>query len=153
MRSVSLAPAALHAGPNMTPLVDVVLVILIFLMLAGSFGIRERFLETQLSVVNGTSSVEKPTMVVSPTQLDIHVRPAGGGYVMQVAGGASTLDTDVLTSQLAVRRAQFIAAGLSADDVQIVIRPTGDAPWQPTLATFDAALRADFKKVSFAAAK
>ena len=28
------------SGPNMTPLVDVVMVILIFLMLAGSFGTK-----------------------------------------------------------------------------------------------------------------
>ena len=33
-----------ESGPNMTPLVDVVMVILIFLMLAGSFGSTEHYM-------------------------------------------------------------------------------------------------------------
>ena len=36
------------SGPNMTPLVDVVMVILIFLMLCGSFGGMERYLVSNL---------------------------------------------------------------------------------------------------------
>ena len=38
------------SGPNMTPLVDVVMVILIFLMLAGSFGGVEHYLTSNLPV-------------------------------------------------------------------------------------------------------
>src|SRR2546423_14060754 len=36
------------SGPNMTPLVDVVMVILIFLMLAGSFAGAEHYLVSNL---------------------------------------------------------------------------------------------------------
>src|SRR5687768_3913994 len=38
------------SGPNMTPLVDVVMVILIFLMLAGKFGANEWFLTSNLPI-------------------------------------------------------------------------------------------------------
>src|SRR5829696_7306059 len=38
------------SGPNMTPLVDVVMVILIFLMLAGKFGANEWFLTSNIPI-------------------------------------------------------------------------------------------------------
>jgi biopolymer transport protein ExbD len=39
-----------EAGPNMTPLVDVVMVILIFLMLTGKFGGQEHFLVSKTPI-------------------------------------------------------------------------------------------------------
>ena len=38
------------SGPNMTPLVDVVMVILIFLMLAGSFGGDSNFMVSKQAI-------------------------------------------------------------------------------------------------------
>src|SRR5581483_12400090 len=38
------------SGPNMTPLVDVVMVILIFLMLAGSFGSDEHYMVSKTPI-------------------------------------------------------------------------------------------------------
>src|SRR4249919_1277361 len=38
------------SGPNMTPLVDVVMVILIFLMLTGSFGAASHFLPSTMPI-------------------------------------------------------------------------------------------------------
>ena len=40
----------MNSGPNMTPLVDVVMVILIFLMLAGSFGATEHYIVSSMPV-------------------------------------------------------------------------------------------------------
>ena len=45
-----------ESGPNMTPLVDVVMVILIFLMLTGSFGAAAHFMPSSMPI--------KPTIVV-----------------------------------------------------------------------------------------
>src|SRR5215208_4178825 len=49
------------SGPNMTPLVDVVMVILIFLMLAGSFGSTEHYMIGSADV-----RAAGPAPVVSP---------------------------------------------------------------------------------------
>ena len=50
-----------ESGPNMTPLVDVVMVILIFLMLAGSFGTNEHFLSNALPIsTRGVKGVPPP---------------------------------------------------------------------------------------------
>ena len=50
------------SGPNMTPLVDVVMVILIFLMLAGSFGGETTFLVSKQGIKKsgGTGRPLKP---------------------------------------------------------------------------------------------
>ena len=48
MRITGTKKVHYDSGPNMTPLVDVVMVILIFLMLCGSFGGLEHFLASSL---------------------------------------------------------------------------------------------------------
>ena len=154
MRKTFLAPAHMHAGPNMTPLVDIVMVILIFLMLAGSFGISEHFLLGKLPESSPGGPPGSPPVLIDklPTRIDIHVsRSAAGFDVMQLAG-ETVSNGEALTAKLKERHAQFAAAG-TADDVEIVIRPSGDTVWAPVIATYDAALRAEFKKVNFAYAK
>src|SRR5436309_1225098 len=44
--------AQLHVGPNMTPMVDVVLCILIFFILGSSFIVREQFLTSNTVAVD-----------------------------------------------------------------------------------------------------
>jgi len=60
------ARAALHAGPNMTPMVDVVMVILVFFMASAAFVGPEWFLTAQ---------------AVSRTPPPIPTTPTGGGSV------------------------------------------------------------------------
>src|SRR6185295_15996911 len=64
------------SGPNMTPLVDIVMVILIFLMLAGSFGSSTQFLMSRRA---RTSGPPLPTVVEAPHDIDINLDAAGTG--------------------------------------------------------------------------
>lgn len=150
MRKKSLAPAHLHAGPNMTPLVDIVMVILIFLMLAGSFGTQEHVLESKLPIQDGhgRGPSDRPVFE-TPTRLDIHVSRSTGGFDVFNIGGETVSGNDALTGKLRERHAQYAAAG-TADDVEVIIHPTGDTAWEPVIGSYDAALRAEFKKVHFA---
>ena len=63
------------SGPNMTPLVDVVMVILIFLMLCGSFGGIEHFLASSIPIKEkggkATSDIKKPAF--EDVQVDVRV--------------------------------------------------------------------------------
>ena len=48
-----------HVGPNMTPMVDVVMCILIFFMLASSFVMPELFLKSSMPAIDKAGLGEK----------------------------------------------------------------------------------------------
>jgi biopolymer transport protein ExbD len=145
----SLSPAAMHAGPNMTPLVDVVMVILIFLMLAGSFGIDEVVIVGKPVAVADDLPTRNPMVIKLPTRLDIHIHRSAGGFDVMQFGGETVADGEALAARLKARHAEYAANG-TADDVEIIIRPAAETAWAPVMATYDAALRAKFRKVHLA---
>ncbi len=152
MRSNQLSPANMHAGPNMTPLVDVVMVILIFLMLAGSFASSEHFIVAKDSPIVNTfpPKPNEPAIGEQKPQLQIHVRQSElGADVMELSGGVTVSTSEALLSKLNERRAEYAEAG-RADDVEVIIYPMAETSWAPLMSTYDAALRAKFKTVRFA---
>src|SRR5436189_4477836 len=73
------------SGPNMTPLVDVVMVILIFLMLCGSFVGSEHFLVSNLPISqSGVGSMPPPPGFIPDEPIEIRVDSRGAG-----AGGGA----------------------------------------------------------------
>ena len=141
---------AIHydSGPNMTPLVDVVMVILIFLMLAGSFGGAEHFLVSTTPVTK-TGTGQNKSLVPDEVQLDITVdSPAPDRFIARV-GDLATSDLNALTSALNRKRRAFNAAGTATDKVQVIIAPGRNVWYQYLVAVYQASLQAQFTKVSF----
>src|SRR5947209_4889150 len=104
------------SGPNMTPLVDVVMVILIFLMLCGSFGGVEHFLATSLPAIGGGSGNVEP---FETTRLDIRVDhdPSNANAWNARFGDARTGSPARLKEALAVKFNTFKANGMTADQL------------------------------------
>ena len=71
------------SGPNMTPLVDVVMVILIFLMLAGSFGTAEHFMASSVPIRpdRAVRHPARPTWTL-PIQVDVQVSANGDASIL-----------------------------------------------------------------------
>src|SRR5687767_15438765 len=106
------------SGPNMTPLVDVVMVILIFLMLAGSFVTAEHFLVSNLPVVqSGAGGEQLPPGFIPDEPIDIRVdnNPATGAFVA-TAGQIRTSDIATLQAQLRGMRVKLNATGKTDED-------------------------------------
>ncbi len=96
-----------EAGPNMTPLVDVVMVILIFLMLTGSFAVGQRFLQSNLPLTSTGAGAVKLDNVPKDEPMEIRVRSQGEtAWIADVGGVPIRGDQDALERRL---RGQFEA--------------------------------------------
>ena len=142
------------SGPNMTPLVDVVMVILIFLMLAGSFGGAEHFLVSNLPIKEkGPGGVPPPPGFVPDEPLDIRVDANAGGYVARTTtGNIVAADAVTLGQKLAKLRDDLEKAGKTRDKIQVVISPGKSVRYKYLVQVYQAALEAQFTKVAFATA-
>lgn len=141
-----------ETGPNMTPLVDIVMVILIFLMMAGSFRGAEHFLSSNVPLKEkGLGNVTHPPGFVPDEPLEIRVDAAGQGFVA-TAGRIRTSDTRALTARLDVLRDQLNAAGTPTSKVRVIISPSKQVKYDHLIRVYEAALNAKFEKVSFATA-
>ena len=138
------------SGPNMTPLVDVVMVILIFLMLAGSFGGAEHYLVSS-SPVTKTGVGGSKSLVPDDVTYMITVDSPSPDRFTARAGDLVTGDLPTLTAALARKKAQFAAAG-SIDKVQVIINPGRMVKYKFLIDCYQAALDAEFTKISFSTA-
>lgn len=118
---------------NLIPLIDVLLVILIFLMVTTTYA---RFSELQINLPEAQGDSPKET----PTQINVGVDEHGSYNIDQApvsAGGVESLVE-------ALRR----AAGTQKDPV-IVISADAHATHQSVIRVMDAARRAGYPRVTF----
>src|SRR3954471_23127207 len=108
-----------ESGPNMTPLVDVVMVILIFLMLAGSFGTSEHFMASKTPFhAQGVDGHPPPPGWTPPKILDVRIRP-NGDFTLQGVDGVMQ-KPEALPAELIKRVKEYG----STDGVEVVLRPS-----------------------------
>jgi biopolymer transport protein ExbD len=139
------------SGPNMTPLVDIVMVILIFLMLAGSFVGAEHFLVSNLPLSQtGAGNAQLPPGFIPDEPIDIRVDSPTPDAFLATAGRIKTGDTKALTQQLKSMRLALNQAGKDDDHIQVKIGPGKNVKYRFLVEVYEAALNAGYKKVAFA---
>jgi biopolymer transport protein ExbD len=148
------------SGPNMTPLVDVVMVILIFLMLAGSFGASAHFLPSAMPITaTGKGSLDQskiPKIQDVPINVFVTSVPDGaGGYVWRarVDSGDQYTSPDALLNALRAKRKQHVDAGSKPDQMQLKINPRLSTQFDHIMQVYAAAMEAEFPKIGFNSAK
>ncbi|MGA2439856.1 MAG: biopolymer transporter ExbD [Tepidisphaeraceae bacterium] len=143
------------SGPNMTPLVDIVMVILIFLMLAGSFNQMEHYLVSDVPLQAKGIGAPPPAGTVFPPNFTINVSEQGPMFIVKAGNFASVKDTDPrracdrLTDQLKAQYRSFKDAGVKMDDVKIIIYPAQNVTLDGLVPVFEAGQNAGFTKVGF----
>jgi biopolymer transport protein ExbD len=146
-----------ESGPNMTPLVDITMVILIFLMLTGSFAVGEHFLQSNVPVTQKGVSVlqDRPSTPEDPP-LEIRVDSYGteGREVWraQAGGFAFENDTDGLQKKLKAMHDGFRSAGRGTDKIQVIINPGRQTKYKHLIDVYQAVLGAELTKVAFSTA-
>lgn len=139
------------SGPNMTPLVDVVMVILIFLMMAGSFTQGGWFLKSTIPIKSkGGAQAQVPAGMIPDEPLEVRIDNAADGFRVVAGDIRSSGDREALRVALAQKLAAFQAAGTSRERVQVVLMPGRNVKYENIVAVYEAALRAGFTKVGFA---
>lgn len=129
--------------PNLAPMVDVIMVVLIFFMVNASFDTtREGAMATELDPRSGPSTASAVEIIPS---VKIGLEHAADGCVIYVLGQPLPGNTfDHLHRFLQDRR----QAG--ADPANpIVVGPQGAVAWRYVVAAMDAAHRAGFANVQF----
>ncbi len=146
------------SGPNMTPLVDIVMVILIFLMLTGTFALGEHFLQSNTALSSkGSGGVQLEPGKIPDEPLSIRLdgfsRPGPDGVTRDLwqaqAGGYTAQSREVLTAQLKKMREAMNRNNIPTDRIQVFIAPSRVTKYKHIIEVYEAALDAGLTKVGF----
>lgn len=130
--------------PNLAPLVDVVMVILIFFMMGTSFAISEGVLPTRLPT--DASPAAGPPAFTPGVRIVLSPGPSTDRCRIEVAGQGMTSDSfDALNDFLSRKLRQGADPG-----GRIVIAASPSVRYQFVISTLDACVRAGFRNVQFA---
>jgi biopolymer transport protein ExbD len=150
------------AGPNMTPLVDIVMVILIFMMLTGTFVVGQHYLQSELATSRRVETSGNTPRLPDETLLQIRIDSlTSGGWKAQAgkievdsAGPADTLARPKLVRMLSDLRDQLEKeAKTPVDKIQVVISPGKTTKYKDLVEVYSAAMEAKFTKIAFSEAR
>ena len=157
-RRGGLKKMSAHVGPNMTPMVDVVMCILIFFMLGSSFILPELFLKSNTAAIDkGGLGTEASNQKLPSAKMNITLRRQGNDTWV-AAGDTAPMQMNKLDDADQSNNQQ-IYAKLSerrraiSDDVQVLIVPEGRVPYQDVITVYDFCTKLQFKQVAFYPAK
>jgi biopolymer transport protein ExbD len=127
-----------HYGPNMTPMVDVVMVILIFFMASTAFLGPEWFLKTHLP----TAGAKPPAGEPEPTRLHVSLSVGPEKQTIVAIGVLSGLTMEQLDAKMAeeARRAK-------PENVVVLVDPAPGVPYDDVVKVHEMCARLGIVKV------
>ena len=134
----------MHYGPSMTPMCDVVLVILVYFMASTSLAGAEWFLKAGIPREGKVESKQPEgtdPLALPPARFEISLVVVEG-KTMARGQGVGECGVDEL-------QAKFVelSRGLSGEDLVVVIRPEAGVPYPDVIRAQDAATKAGIQKV------
>lgn len=141
----ALALHGLHFGPNMTPMVDVVMVILIFFMASAAFLGSEWFLRAAIPFQSGRG--KDPAKRNDPLALPV----ARFDAVLDVNESGATVVSFIELNRVPlaafVERINALPRDEQTRQLEIIIRPTPRVPYQDVVTAHSACDAAGIEKV------
>ncbi len=144
----------LHFGPNMTPMVDVVMVILVFFMASAAFLGPEWFLKALVPVEppEGAGSVAAPTArkdpVPPPRRIEITLDLDPRGTTVATGAGKAGVSVDEIGAALAAEARGLPGVDTAAPHaLEVLIRPAARVPYRDVVRVHEAAQRAGITRV------
>lgn len=141
-------------GPNMTPMVDVVMVILIFFMAGSSLLGPEWFLGATVEEATPApaGNTAPPTADEDPFQLDlpptrVRVEMSRDERGVTRVTGLNVVSVDV--DEFA-RRVEEVAASGAAPTLEIIVQPSAETPYQDVIRVYEMCVGAGPRSASLA---
>jgi biopolymer transport protein ExbD len=147
-----------HVGPNMTPMVDIVMCILIFFMLGTTLAVPELFLKSTTPAVDkeglgsdpGSAKLPAVRMTIKLARTTVGSKEVTAvtafneaPLVMNDIGDTDHSLNEAILARLAARRKTI------SDDIQVLIVPEKNVPYQDVITIYDYCVRLEFKQVAF----
>ncbi len=152
---------SLHFGPNMTPMVDVVMVILVFFMASAAFLGPEWYLKSLvprkppegagLTDAGAPKPGERP-----PVRLEIVLDVDGAGKAVATGAGKTNATVDEMGDVLRAEADKASGTGKGSGSgatqgegatLEVLIRPTARVPYRDVVRLHEAAQRAGIQRV------
>lgn len=130
-----------QSSPNMTPMVDVTLVILIFFMAAAGLAVPELLLRTELAVKERASASEPAGLELPAAELVIAL--SAQGELVRVTG----LGLSGGTLEAVLAAIEAVGADLP-DDASLVIQAEDAVPYEAVVRVRDALAAQGLERVS-----
>lgn len=149
-RSRKQRPLSRVSDINMTPMLDVCFLLLIFFVLTASFNVGEGILPADMPSGEAEANPDEQP----PAQpIEITLRSLGGGQVAIQLGGEASSPASFLELSQRLQQLQRSdvnpTAPFGADD-PVIIRADSDVRWANMVNAFNAAFRARYSNINFA---
>lgn len=132
--------------PNLAPMVDVVMVILIFFMLGAGFALSEGVLSTRLPTQIGPGGAAR-VWIVPTVRIALMQRPDGGADILVMGKPLSENTPEALEALLRSK----IEAGADPNG-NVLVAPDPLVRYEQVIAVLDACHRAGMSRVQIAVA-
>jgi biopolymer transport protein ExbD len=152
-----------HVGPNMTPMVDVVMCILIFFMLGSTFLMPELFLTSNMPAIDKVGlGQEQGNQKLPAVRMNIVMRRQGNDTWVSAFDSALLKmnkidDSDQADNEKILtffeQKKNGVGGTPISNDVQIIIMPDRLVPYQDVITIYDYCAKAKFSQVAFAPAR
>lgn len=136
-------PAPVRYQPNITPLIDVLFLLLLFFLLGTKFRQEEGQIPAQLPTIGAAASSAGGDLA---TNLQINVNPAGeNSLAARYEFNNSVRSTDDPQELYTLLKAQWNVR----PECTILIKVQSNTRWEFAVEAFNQAARAGFKKIGF----
>jgi biopolymer transport protein ExbD len=143
-------PLAVRYTPNVTPLIDVMFLLLLFFLLTTKFRQEEGAIPGTLPAIG--KSFGGPPAEDLPPPITITINPVGEANI-EATYQISGVEVNVGSAEELFKHLQGTAKAYSERDaakVPVVIKPRSDVRWGFVVEAFNQAARAKFKSILFA---
>jgi len=139
-----------ESGPDMTSLVDVVMVLLIFLMLVGKFEKNKVYLVSDLPITSaGASTAQVDPNEIPKEPVVINLSSPTPETFRAFVGQINSSEEADLAGKLAGLLKGMIANGRKLDDIQVFIKPARNVRYTSIVKVYTAVIKAGFTKIGF----